>query len=99
MAQNGLLTREGEVTIAKRIEAGQLAMVRAAFSTPLALRWVLEVGEKVRTGELAVRELLRDEPEEDGEVVVDDGPQRRASSCRCVVSAASSPSAMRSSVG
>jgi RNA polymerase primary sigma factor len=77
MAQNGLLTREGEVAIAKRIEAGQLAMVRAAFSTPLALRWVLDVGEKVRTGELSVRDLLRDEPEDDAEVVEEDGPQRR----------------------
>jgi RNA polymerase primary sigma factor len=77
MAQNGLLTREGEVVIAKRIEAGQLAMMRAAFSTPLALRWVLDLGEKVRNGEVAVRELVKDDPEEDGEVVVDDGPQRR----------------------
>jgi RNA polymerase primary sigma factor len=77
MAQNGLLTREGEVTIAKRIEAGQLAMVRAAFSTPLALRWVLEVGEKVRLGEIAIRDLVRDEPEEETEVVEDDAAQRR----------------------
>src|SRR5262245_13434292 len=77
MAQNGLLTREGEVTIAKRIEAGQLAMVRAAFSTPLALRWVLDLGEKVREGEVSVRELVRDEPEEDAEQIVDDSPQRR----------------------
>jgi RNA polymerase primary sigma factor len=77
MAQNGLLTREGEVTIAKRIEEGQLAMVRAAFSTPLALRWVLDLGERVRAGEIAVRDLVRDDPEEDAEVVEDDGPQRR----------------------
>src|SRR5882672_1389928 len=33
MSQNGLLTREGEVEIAKRIEQGELAMMRAAFST------------------------------------------------------------------
>jgi RNA polymerase primary sigma factor len=77
MAQNGLLTREGEVVIAKRIEEGRLAMVRAAFSTPLALRFVLDLGEKVRSGELSVRDLVRDEPEEDGEVVVDDAPLRR----------------------
>jgi RNA polymerase primary sigma factor len=77
MAQNGLLTREGEVAIAKRIEEGQLAMVRAAFSTPLALRWVLDLGERVRAGEIPVRDLVRDDPEEDAEVVVDDGPQRR----------------------
>jgi len=77
MAQNGLLTREGEVAIAKRIEEGQLAMMRAAFSTPLALRWVLDLGERVRAGEIAVRDLVRDDPEEDAEVVEDDGPQRR----------------------
>jgi RNA polymerase primary sigma factor len=78
MAQNGLLTREGEVVIAKRIEEGQLAMMRAAFSTPLALRWVLDLGEKVRSGEVRIRDLVRDEPvDDDTEVVVDDGPQRR----------------------
>src|SRR5262245_12617861 len=77
MAQNGLLTREGEVAIAKRIEAGQLAMMGSAFSTPLALRWVLDLGEKVRAGEISVRDLVRDDPEEDAEVVEDDGPQRR----------------------
>jgi RNA polymerase primary sigma factor len=78
MSQNGLLSREGEVEIAKRIEAGELAMMRAAFSTPLALRWVLDLGEKVRLGEVAVTDLVRDEPVEDeSEVVVDDGGQRR----------------------
>jgi RNA polymerase primary sigma factor len=77
MAANGLLTREGEVVIAKRIEEGQLAMMRAAFSTPLALRWVLDLGDKVRGGEIPVRDLVRDDPEEYTEVVEDDGPQRR----------------------
>jgi RNA polymerase primary sigma factor len=78
MSQNALLTREGEVAIAKRIEEGELAMMRAAFSTPLALRWVLDLGDKVRTGEMGVRELLRDDPaEDDADVVEDDGPQRR----------------------
>ena len=78
MSQNGLLSREGEVEIAKRIEAGELAMMRAAFSTPLALRWVLDLGEKVRLGEVAVTDLVRDEPVEDeSEVVADDGGQRR----------------------
>jgi RNA polymerase primary sigma factor len=77
MAQTPLLTREGEVEIAKRIESGQLATVRAAFSTPLALRYVLDLEEKIRGGELRVRDLVKDEPEEDGEVVEDDRVQRR----------------------
>ena len=77
MAQNGLLTREGEVAIAKRIEEGLLAMVRAAFSTPLALRYVLDLGVRVRAGEFRVRDLVRDEVEEEGEVVEDDAQQRR----------------------
>jgi len=77
MAQNALLTREGEVAIAKRIEAGELAVMRAAFSTPLALRYVLDLGEKVRGGEIKIRDLVRDDPEEDAETVEDDAPQRR----------------------
>jgi RNA polymerase primary sigma factor len=77
MAQSSLLTREGEVEIAKRIEAGQLAMVRAAFSTPLALRYVLDLDAHVRAGDLRVRDLVRDDPEEDAETLEDDGAQRR----------------------
>src|SRR5437879_4932502 len=62
-----LLTREGEVEIAKRIEEGEHLLVRAVLGTPHALRYVLALAERLRAGEGRVRDLVRDEGEEDAE--------------------------------
>jgi RNA polymerase primary sigma factor len=53
-----LLTREGEVAIAKRIEEGEHARLRAILSTPYALAQVLTLGDKLREGEISVRDLM-----------------------------------------
>src|SRR5207247_2358551 len=45
-----LLTREGEVEIAKRIEEGERLLVRAVLRTPHALRYVLALAERLRAG-------------------------------------------------
>src|SRR5881409_4462704 len=62
-----LLTREGEAKIAKRIEEGERLLVRAVLGTPHALRYVLALAERLRAGEVRVRDLVRDEGEEDGD--------------------------------
>ena len=62
-----LLTREGEVAIAKRIEEGELARLRAVLSTPHALAQVLAVGDKLRDGELSVRDIMDYDDVETGE--------------------------------
>ena len=62
-----LLTREGEAKIAKRIEEGERLLVRAVLGTPHALRYVLALAERLRAGEVRVRDLVRDEGEEDAE--------------------------------
>src|SRR5947209_6409080 len=62
-----LLTREGEVEIAKRIEEGERLLVRAVLGTPHALRYVLALAERLRAGEVRVRDLVRDEGEEEVE--------------------------------
>jgi RNA polymerase primary sigma factor len=72
-----LLTREGEVEIAKRIEESERVLVRAVLGTPQALGYVLTVGEQVRSGELRVRDLVRDEADEDGEPTVEDDVRHR----------------------
>ncbi|HYR96348.1 MAG TPA: RNA polymerase sigma factor RpoD [Candidatus Binatus sp.] len=72
-----LLTREGEVEIAKRIEEGEGVMVRAVLGTPHALRYVLGVAEQLRAGEVRLRDLVRDETDEDGETVGDDDLRHR----------------------
>src|SRR5213594_2415915 len=62
-----LLTREGEVEIAKRIEESNRLLVRAVLGTPHALRYVLALAEPLRAGEVRVRDLVRDEGEEEVE--------------------------------
>jgi RNA polymerase primary sigma factor len=53
-----LLTREGEVEIAKRIERGKKAVLRVVARTPMAATEVVRLGEKLRAGEIAVRDLV-----------------------------------------
>src|SRR5687768_2902354 len=53
-----LLTREGEVAIAKRIEQGKLAVIKTISRTPKVTQEVLEMGEQLKRGERTVRELV-----------------------------------------
>jgi RNA polymerase primary sigma factor len=53
-----LLTREGEVAIAKRIEQGKLAVIKSISRTPKVTQEVIEMGEQLRRGERTVRELV-----------------------------------------
>jgi RNA polymerase primary sigma factor len=53
-----LLTREGEVAIAKRIEQGKLAVIKSISRTPTIARSIINMGEQLRNGERTVRELI-----------------------------------------
>jgi RNA polymerase primary sigma factor len=53
-----LLTREGEIELAKRIERGQNSVRKALSRSPLVTREVLAVAEDLTRGALAVREVL-----------------------------------------
>src|SRR5688500_12212797 len=53
-----LLTREGEVAIAKRIEQGKLAVIKSIARTPKVTQEVIEMGEQLKRGERTVRELV-----------------------------------------
>jgi RNA polymerase primary sigma factor len=53
-----LLTREGEVEIAKRIERGKKAVLRVIARTPMAANEVIRLGERLQAGEIAVRDLV-----------------------------------------
>ena len=58
MGQVSLLTREGEVAIAQRIEAGIHDQERAIIGTPYGVRCMFEMGERLKSGELALKHLL-----------------------------------------
>src|SRR6267378_6349115 len=53
-----LLTREGEVTIAKRIERGQLKTQKAISRSPIAVKEVLKIGEELDAGAANIREIV-----------------------------------------
>jgi RNA polymerase primary sigma factor len=53
-----LLTREGEVEIARRIERGKLAVIKSISRTPLIARKVIEMGDQLHAGERTIRELV-----------------------------------------
>jgi RNA polymerase primary sigma factor len=53
-----LLTREGEVEIAKRIERGKLAVIKSISRTPTVAQQVIEMGDGLKAGERTIRELV-----------------------------------------
>jgi len=59
MGRVKLLTREGEVEIAKRIESGERQMREAALNTPLAVQESLLLSERIRSGHVHVIDILK----------------------------------------
>ncbi|HEV8593800.1 MAG TPA: sigma-70 factor domain-containing protein, partial [Pyrinomonadaceae bacterium] len=53
-----LLTREGEVTIAKRIERGQIKTQKAISRSPIAVERLLKIGEDLAKGKVSIRETV-----------------------------------------
>ena len=53
-----LLSREGEIAIAKRIEAGKNVMTNGLFQSPITAKEVFEWKEKLEKNELLIREII-----------------------------------------
>ncbi|HSL22995.1 MAG TPA: RNA polymerase sigma factor RpoD [Vicinamibacterales bacterium] len=53
-----LLTREGEVEIAKRIERGKLTVIKSISRMPSVTKFIIQMGEQLRAGERTIRELV-----------------------------------------
>jgi len=53
-----LLNREGEVQLARQMEEGERKVFEAVLSSPVALRHVLELGEKVEREEVKLSDVL-----------------------------------------
>ncbi len=65
-----LLTREGEVEIAKRIERGQMRVLKAISRSPIVIREVAALGEDLKRGVRNVKEVVIFDEEELTEEVV-----------------------------
>ncbi|HEY6419376.1 MAG TPA: RNA polymerase sigma factor RpoD [Candidatus Binataceae bacterium] len=59
-----LLSREQEVEIAKRIEAGENEVEEEVLGSPVSLAFVIDVGERVEAGEADLRDVFEDATEE-----------------------------------
>jgi len=57
MGRVSLLTREGEVTIAKRIEEGKKEVIRVILNCPLTVREVLNLGEEIRQESIEIKDV------------------------------------------
>jgi len=59
-----LLTREGEVAIAKRIERGQNMVLKTTTRSPIVLKELLAIGDDLRIGERSIKEIVQFDDEE-----------------------------------
>ncbi len=66
MGMVSLLTREGEVEIAKRIEAGERAVIDALLECTLCAQEIMALGTAVEEGRVRIREVVADLDEEEG---------------------------------
>ncbi len=66
MGQVSLLTREGEVEIAKRIEEGDALVGRVVMKTPIAVKELVSIGERLEKGHIKVSEITKDYEDEEG---------------------------------
>ena len=53
-----LLTREGEIEIAKRIEGGLMAMMEAISASPATIDVILQLGEDIRTDKVVITTIV-----------------------------------------
>ncbi len=54
-----LLTREGEVSIAQRIERGQMKAQKTIARSPIAVEELMRIGQDLESGESSIREIVK----------------------------------------
>ena len=64
MGSVSLLTREGEVEIAKRIEEGEVDILRALLASKLGTLAIVDLGERLESGRTKVKDVIRGVDEE-----------------------------------
>ena len=70
-----LLTKEGEVDIAKKIESGEKDIIRLLLDFFITFKEIVTIPDKVNNGQLNIKEIVREQDEEiggDGDDMADD---------------------------
>src|ERR1700728_4796478 len=70
-----LLSREQEVEIAKRIEAGENEVEEEVLSSPVTLKHVYELGEAILIGEADIRDIFEDTDDANSDTDEERGPE------------------------
>ena len=65
MGSVSLLTREGEVEIAKRIESGKREVLSIVLDCPMAVKEVINLGSAIKAGKVEIREVTNEIDEEE----------------------------------
>jgi RNA polymerase primary sigma factor len=76
MGSVSLLTREGEVEIAKRIEQGEHMVLSAILNSPVAVREIIDLGEKLRKHKIRVKDIIRDAEDDNAEFDEEEADRR-----------------------
>ncbi len=76
MGSVALLTREGEVEIAKRIEEGENEVLAAILNSPVAVREIIDIGERLRAHKIRVKDIVRDAEDEEHEFDEEEADRR-----------------------
>jgi RNA polymerase primary sigma factor len=77
MGSVSLLTREGEVEIAKRIEEGEKEVAQVILNTPITVKEVIQLGERLRKGQISAAEISKEVEEEELEEDEEDVQKNR----------------------
>ena len=72
MGSVSLLTREGEIEIAKRIEEGELEVMDVLLDTDFTVGFILHFEQRIKDEDINVRELVKDLEGEDGSGEIED---------------------------
>ena len=65
MGSVSLLTREGEVEIAKRIESGKREVLSVVLNCPMAVKEVINLGNAIKVGKVEIRDVTNEIDEEE----------------------------------
>ncbi len=76
MGSVALLTREGEVEIAKRIEQGENEVLESILNSPVAVREILDIGDRLRARKIRVKDIVRDADDEEHEFDEEEADRR-----------------------
>jgi RNA polymerase primary sigma factor len=77
MGSVSLLTREGEVEIARRIEEGESTIFHVIINSRVGVAEIVNIGERLKHGKIRVKDVVRDIESTEDQQTVEEEAQRR----------------------